>query len=212
MPRGRAREEKIRDVCASDKQHKGNRAEQDEQRRFHVADDFLVKRIDHGSDPGVVLRILLGKARPTRFGPRQSPKEGNGPLWASTRPTVYLSRWSASARPITPGSLRRRRLKSFSLSTATFVPGLSSSGTKLRPRMGRTPNKSKRFAETRRPSRRSGSPTPVRLKLRSANAAIPSKSVFCFCQSRKLAADGVLFRNPSWVAFSQITTSWLGFL
>ena len=39
-----------------------------------------------------------------------------------------------------------------------------------------TPNKSKRLAETRRPSRRSGSPTPVRLKLRSANAAMPSKT------------------------------------
>ena len=44
------------------------------------------------------------------------------------------------------------------------------------PKQRRYPNKSKRFAETRRPSSRSGSPTPVRLKLRSDIAAIPVKT------------------------------------
>ena len=113
---------------------------------------------------------------------------------------------------MTLGSEPKRRCHSEWLRTTTCAPDRSSSGTNVRPSSAGTPNKSKRFAETRRPSSRSGSPTPVRLKLRSDIAAIPVKTVFCLCQSRKLGGEGVFFGKPRCVAFSHIITSCSGFL
>ena len=110
------------------------------------------------------------------------------------------------------GSEPKRRCQSRWLRRTTCVPRRSSSGTNVRPISGGTANTSKRFAETRRPSRRSGSPTPVRLKLRSTIAAIPVKTLFCLCQSRKLGGAGVFFGKPRCIAFSHTITSWSGFL
>jgi hypothetical protein len=70
----------------------------------------------------------------------------------------------------------------------------------------------KRLPETLRPSKRSGSPAPVRLKLFCANAAMPSKTVFCSRQSRKFAGDGVLYGKPICVASSHTVINASGFL
>src|SRR5678816_2326033 len=125
-----------------------------------------------------------------------------------TPTTVWLSPFRVRARPMTPGSDPKRRCHNEWLRRTTCVPGLSSFGTNVRPSRADTPNNSKRFAETRRPSSRSGSPTPVRLKLRSDIAAMPMKLVACFCQSRKLAGDGVSLGKPRCAAFSHNTVSY----
>ena len=68
-----------------------------------------------------------------------------------------------------------------------------------------TPNNSKRFAETRRPSSRSGSPTPVRLKLRSDIAAMPVKTVLASASRGSWQATAYLSENPD-VRRSPITS------
>ena len=79
-------------------------------------------------------------------------------------------------RPTAAGSAPRRSRKNASLTTATRgPPGASSSRVNVRPMRGATPSAGKKPRETRIPSRRSGSPAPVRFTIAGRKAPSDSK-------------------------------------
>jgi hypothetical protein len=66
LPRCGACQQQVRDVGAGDQQDETHRAKQNEQRPFHIADQFLMQRNQPDPDPGV-RRILLLEARGNRI-------------------------------------------------------------------------------------------------------------------------------------------------
>src|SRR5262249_59670140 len=77
-------------------------------------------------------------------------------------------------------NLRRQKL---ALMSATGVAPLSSSpGIKSRPSAGLTPYTEKKSAETNRPTTRSASPAPIRLKPNPREMAIAENVRLSFCQ------------------------------
>ena len=66
LPHRRARQQQVGDVRARDQQNERDRAEENEQGRFDVADELLVQRPHPDPDARVVLRILLFQPRGDR--------------------------------------------------------------------------------------------------------------------------------------------------
>ena len=81
-------------------------------------------------------------------------------------------------------------------STATLLwPGWFSSSLKVRPRIGRTPSTLNRLALTSAPSRRTGSPWPVRITRERAIAAASASVLLNFFTSVKFGPD-IVARCP----------------
>jgi hypothetical protein len=107
---------------------------------------------------------------------------GNTPI------TVCSTALRITVRPITFGSLPNRRChKPLLMTTTSFCPGLPSSGVKVRPSMAFTPSTEKRLSVVICAGTSSGSPSLERVLRVSLKAAMPSKTLFCSCQSKKFA-------------------------
>ena len=112
--------------------------------------------------------------------------------------TVVATPLRGIVRPTIDESPANRRIQSAWLRTTTLSrPIAFSSSVNVRPRRGATRRMGKRLAVTRTPCSRSGSPRPVRLKLRLPwMSAMSSNALFWARQSRQLAA--LTAPRPSW--------------
>src|SRR5207302_4306998 len=97
--------------------------------------------------------------------------------------------------------------------TTRCCPHLSSSGKKVRPRIGCTPSNGNSPAVMSTPSSRAGSWFWTdTLNVSVDDAAIPVNEWFCACQARKSGAEDPLFPSPCEINVDQMNTNLLASL